>query len=126
MPMTYEEIVDKVRTAYENADARDIFEHIAVQVNIVGEGEGIFYLEVADRMISVEPYDYYDHDALLIMSADTIFAIADGKISFHDAYHSGALQCYGNMDKMRKLQKIVFGPRVVKRKTTMKRDSFED
>lgn len=126
MPMTYDEIVDKVRTAYENADARDIFEHIAVQVNIIGEGEGTFYLEVADRHITVEPYEYYDRDALLIMSADTIFAIADGKTTFHDAYHSGALQCYGNMDKMRKLQKIVFGPRVVKRKTTMKRDLFLD
>ena len=123
--MTYEEVVYKVRTAYENADARDIFEHIAVQVNIVGEGEGIFYIEVADRHISVEPYDYYDRDALLIMSAETVFAIADGKLSFHDAYHSGVLQCYGNMDKLRKLQKIVFGPRVVKRTTTTKRSKSE-
>lgn len=126
MPMTYEEIVDKVRGAYENADARDIFEHIAVQVNVIGEGEGVFYLEVADRQITVEPYDYYDRDALLIMNAETICALADGKITFHEAYHSGSLQCYGNMDKMRKLQKIVFGPRVVKRKTTMKMDEFTD
>ena len=124
--MTYEEVVYRVRTAYENADARDIFEHIAVQVNVIGEGEGIFYLEVADRMISVEPYDYYDRDALLIMSAETIIALADGKISFHDAYHSGMLQCYGNMDKLRKLQKIVFGPRVVKRTTTTKRGRSEE
>lgn len=124
--MTYEEIVDKVRSVYENADARDIFEHIAVQVNVVGEGEGIFYLEIADRQISVEPYDYYDRDGLIIISADTIFDIADGKLTFHDAYHSGVLQCYGNMDKMRKLQKIVFGPRVTRRKTVKKIDAFLD
>lgn len=119
--MTYEEVVEKVRAAYENADARDIFEHIAVQVNVIGEGAGIFYLEIADRQISVEPYDYYDRDALIITSAETIFDIADGKISFHDAYHTGVLQCQGNMDKLRKLQKIVFGSRAAKRKTTTKR-----
>ena len=63
--MTYEEIVEKVRNDYENADARAIFEHIAIQFNIKGEGAGIFYIEVADRNVCVEPYDYYDKDALV-------------------------------------------------------------
>lgn len=120
MPMTYEEIVEKVRSVYENADARDIFEHIAVQINIVGEGEGIFYMEVADRHICIEPYDYYDRDGLVIVSAQTIYDIADGKLTFHDAYHSGVLQCQGNIEKMKKLQKIVLGSRNTKRKTTKK------
>ena len=31
--MTYEEIVDRVREDYENADARAIFENIAVMFN---------------------------------------------------------------------------------------------
>ena len=49
--MTYEEIVEKVREDYEYADARAIFEHVAVQFNITGEGSGIFYIEVADRKV---------------------------------------------------------------------------
>ena len=45
--MTYEELVLRVRDVYENADAREVFEHIAVQVNVEGEAAGAFYLEVA-------------------------------------------------------------------------------
>ena len=44
--MTYEEIVNIVRDNLENADAREIFEHIAFQFNITGEGSGAFYIEV--------------------------------------------------------------------------------
>ena len=40
--MTYEEVVRIARDAYEDADARNIFEHIDVQVNVTGEGSGIF------------------------------------------------------------------------------------
>ena len=63
--MTYEDLVYKVREVFENADARKILEHVAIQVNITGEGEGIFYVEIAERHICVEPYDYYDRDCLL-------------------------------------------------------------
>lgn len=106
MLMTYEEIVENVRLAYENADARNIFEHIAVQINITGEGEGIFYVEVAGRMVSVEPYDYYDHDALIVTDGETLKAIASGKLTFHKAFLSGKFVCHGNMDKLMKLQSI--------------------
>lgn len=106
--MTYEEIVDEVRTAYENADARHIFEHIAVQINIVGEGEGIMYIEIADRKICVEPYDYYDHDALVTVDAQTIHELVLGKLSFHDAYHSGRLNIKGNFEKIKKVSDIKY------------------
>ena len=40
-------IIYFVRKTFENADARNVFEHVAIQINVVGEGEGIFYFEVA-------------------------------------------------------------------------------
>ena len=46
--MTYEQIVAKMKEAYEGVDASNIGEHIAYQFNITGEGEGIFYLEVVE------------------------------------------------------------------------------
>lgn len=104
--MTYEELVHDVRVAFENADARQVFEHIAVQINIVGEGAGIMYIEVADRHISVEPYDYYDHDGLVTIDGLTIKDIASGKLTFHDAYESGRLQFQGNLEKVRKISSI--------------------
>ncbi len=104
--MRYEEVVEKVQSVYENADARDIFEHIAVQINSVGEGSGAFYLEVAQRKICVEPYDYHDRDGLITASAKTLCDIADQKIAFLDAYGQGLLKYEGNMDKFHILAKI--------------------
>ena len=104
--MTYEEVVHCVRNAYENADAREIYEHIAVQVNVTGEGEGAFYVEVAGRAVCVEPYDYYDRDGLITASSETIVAIAKGDLTFEKALEDGLIQLEGNMDKFRKLAKI--------------------
>ena len=104
--MTYEEVVHCVRDAYENADAREIYEHIAVQVNVTGEGEGAFYIEVAGRAVCVEPYDYYDRDGLLTASSETIADIAKGTLTFREAIDKGLLKVEGNMDKLTKLAKI--------------------
>ena len=104
--MTYEEVVHYVRDAYENADAREIYEHIAVQVNVTGEGAGALYIEVAGRAVCVEPYDYYDRDGLLTASSATIVDIAKGVLTFREAIDQGLLKVEGNMDKLTKLAKI--------------------
>ena len=104
--MTYEEIVQLVRETYESADAREIFEHIAVQVNMTGEGGGIFYLEVAERAISVEPYDYVDRDGLLTLSTDTAIAVTKREIPFKEAVDSGLIRLEGNIEKIWQLSMI--------------------
>ena len=104
--MKYEEIVLKVREGVEEADARDIFEHIAVQVDIEGEGSGAFYIEVADRKVVVEPYDYYDRDGRVFANAETLIAIAEGRMTIADAIKNGVLRAEGNHDKLTLLNKI--------------------
>ena len=101
--MTYEEIFSNVREAFENEDARNIFEHIAIQVNVTGEGEGIFYIEAAQRAITVEPYDYYDRDAIVTLSSDTVLALAKGKIKYKEAADQGLLKIDGDIEKVRKI-----------------------
>jgi len=98
--MTYEEIVYAVRNLFENADARAIHEHIAVQVNIVGEGAGIFYFEVAERQCCVEPYDYYDHDCLLTTTGDVLLEICKKKSGMRRGIEEGTIQFEGNMKKL--------------------------
>lgn len=114
--MTYEMVVEKAREAFEYADAREIFEHVAMQVNIVGEGAGAFYIEIAERHISVEPYDYYDRDGLFTSSADILIQLAEGKLTFKDAVASGALQYAGNPYKLELLSKIKLKKRQTKSK----------
>jgi len=107
--MRYEEIVEKVRSVYEfEADARNIFEHIAVQVDIVGEGQGTFYVEVANRQICVEPYDYKDRDGLMITDCDTIMAIANKKMTFEQALEQKRIRIEGDKEKWTILRKITF------------------
>ena len=104
--MEYYEIVDKVREGLENADAREIFEHVAVQVDIIGEGEGKFYVEIAARQVCVEPYEYYDRDGLLIGDANTLIAIADGSMDICEALKDGRLKAEGNWEKLKLLYRV--------------------
>ena len=98
--MTYEDLVYKVRRVFENADARKVLEHVAIQVNITGEGEGIFYVEVAERHICVEPYDYYDRDCLLIIPSAVVVDLCEKKYSLKSSIESGLVQFYGDQHKM--------------------------
>lgn len=97
--MTYQDLVAKVKSVFEKADAHEITEHVAVQINVEGEAEGIFYLEVADGSVKVEPYDYRDRDLLIITSAATLVEIAEGRITGVEAAESGRLRAEGNFEK---------------------------
>ena len=97
--MTYREIVDRVREVFEYADARNIFEHITIQVNITGEGAGIMYVEIAQRQVSVEPYDYYDRDGLITIDSRVLMDICDKKYTLRYAYKQGLLTYQGNERK---------------------------
>jgi len=107
-PITYEQIVKRVRKVFEDADAREIFEHVAIEVDIVGEGAGAFYFEVAERACLVEPYNYYNHDGRIIATADVILKIVSRKMSMRDAWYTGQIKYEGNevkfnllLDKLR-------------------------
>ena len=102
-PITYEQIVNKVRKTFENADAREIFEHVAIEVDIVGEGAGAFYFEVAERACIVEPYNYYNHDGRIIATADVILQLAAKKIRMRDAWLGGMIKYEGNEVKFQLL-----------------------
>ena len=77
--MTYADMFSKVKGLFMESDVSDISEHLAFQFNITGEAEGIFYAEVKDGVLAVEPYEYFDRDAIFICSAETLFKLADGK-----------------------------------------------
>ena len=98
--VTYEQIVEKVRKTFENADAREIFEHVAIEVDIVGEGAGAFYFEVAERACLVEPYNYYNHDGRVIATADVILKLAAKKIHLREAWQGGLIKYEGNEVKL--------------------------
>ena len=78
--MTYADFFSEIKGKFMEADVSDITEHLAYQFNIIGDAEGIFYVEVKDGAIFVEPYEYFDRDAMFTGQAETFMNIASGKL----------------------------------------------
>lgn len=105
--MTYEEIFSKSKEIIMKSDVSKIDRNLAVQVDIVGEGEGAFYIELKDKKLSVEPYEYYDHDCKFIISADNFLKLADGSLDSVAAYMTGKLKVDGSVEKALEFKNIV-------------------
>lgn len=81
--------------------------HLAVQINIIGEGEGAFYIELLNGKLYVEPYEYYDRDCKFIVSAQNFLKLADGSLNPVAAFTLGKLKVEGSLEKALEFQKIV-------------------
>ena len=105
--MTYAEMFAKVKGMLMDADVTDIHEHLAYQFNITGEAEGIFYAEVKEGQLYVEPYEYFDRDAMFTCTAETLFKLAEGKTDPVLAFTIGKLKVEGNIDKALRLKDLI-------------------
>ena len=79
MKMTYEEVFAKASERLMKAKVKDIDQHIAVQFNIEGEGEGAFYAEINEGKMNVQPYDYRDNDISVNVNADVLVKALESK-----------------------------------------------
>ena len=90
------------------ADVSDIHEHLAYQFNIEDEeAGGAFYVEVKDGVLYVEPYEFYDRDAMFISTPEVFRKIADGEMDPVWAFTTQKLRVEGNIDKALKLNDII-------------------
>ncbi len=105
--MTYEEVFEKFKKQFQDTDVSNVKEHLAYQFNITGEGEGSFYAEVKDGQLFIEPYEYYDRDAMFICSADNLFKIIAGKLDPVAAFTLGKLKGEGYIDKALKIKELL-------------------
>lgn len=120
--MTYAELFADVKNRFMEADVSGVTEHLAYQFNITGEAEGIFYVEVKDGGLYVEPYEYFDRDAIFICDADTLLKIAEGKLDPIMAVTLQKLKVEGNIDKALKFKDLVESQKKKKKKTKKKSD----
>lgn len=105
--MTYADMFSKVKGMMMEADVSTVNEHLAYQFNVTGEAEGIFYAEVKEGKLYVEPYEYYDRDAIFTCSAETLFKNNEGKLDPVLAVTLGKLKVEGNIDKALYLKKLI-------------------
>ena len=58
--MDFWSIFNEVKETFMQSDVSDYRGHLALQVNMTGEGEGKFYAELSDGVLKVEPYEYFE------------------------------------------------------------------
>ncbi|MBR5116573.1 MAG: SCP2 sterol-binding domain-containing protein [Lachnospiraceae bacterium] len=104
--MTYEEIVAKVKKHFQSYQPASKDAQVAVQFDITGEGEGAFYVEIADGKIAVEPYEYYEHDIKIVAEADALMEIVSGKTDIVNANLTGRIYAEGNLEKAEIFSKL--------------------
>lgn len=104
--MTYAEFFSEIKGEFMNADVSDITEHLAYQFNITGEASGIFYVEVKEGKLYVEPYEYYDRDAMFTCSAATLRELAAGTLDPVLAFTVQKLKVEGNFDKALRFKEL--------------------
>lgn len=106
--MTYAELFSEIKGKFMGTDVSDIHEHLAYQFNIEDEeAGGSFYVEVKDGVLKVEPYDYFDRDAMFVSTPDVLLKIADGEMDPVWAFTTQKLRVEGNIDKALRLKEII-------------------
>lgn len=89
------------------SDVSKINGHLAVEIDIRGEGAGVFYIELKDHKLYVEPYDYKDRDCRFIMTAENFLKMAEGKLDPVAAFFDGRVKIDGSVEKALEFKNIV-------------------
>lgn len=60
---------------------------------------GVFYIEVKDGRVDIQPYRYIDTDCTICIKTDNFLKMMNGKLDGVVAFTRGKLKIDGNMDK---------------------------
>ncbi len=104
--MNRDEVVTKVREVAEKADISKI-DFLAVQVNLTDQDPGVFYVEVKDNKISVEPYEYNDRNCAISIKTDDFVKLINGKLDPIIAHTLGKLKVDGDVGKALEFSKLL-------------------
>lgn len=96
---TIGDIVAKAYNKIDKAAAAKVTESIAVQINVYGTVEDVFYISVIGGVVEVMPYPYFDRDIEVSVSFDDIMKIVDGKLTLKEAITTGTMDAKGDIKK---------------------------
>lgn len=104
--MTFDEILEKVREQAKQTDISGI-DFLAVQINLTGKDGGVFYVEVKDGRVSVEPYDYHDRSCGITLEPVNFVKLMEGKLDPVAAFTTGKLKVDGDLGKALEFSKVI-------------------
>ncbi|MCR5204593.1 MAG: SCP2 sterol-binding domain-containing protein [Lachnospiraceae bacterium] len=104
--MTFDELLSKVRKIASETDISGT-DFLAVQVNITEPDGGVFYVEVKDGKVNVEPYEYNDRNCAVTMKMADFNKLLDGKLNPVIAFTTGKLKVDGDVGKALEFSKLL-------------------
>lgn len=106
--MTYESVVETTRNRFANVDVSSVQGTLAFQINIEGKAaSGIFYIEIKDGKVNVEPYEYYDRNAIFHINATNFIKLISGKLDPVLAFTTGKLKIDGDINAALEIIKFI-------------------
>ena len=99
MAMTYESIVEATRNKLYDVNVSSVQGTLAFQINIEGKAvNGIFYIEIKNGEVHVEPYEYYDRNAIIHINGTNWIKLINGKLDPVFAFTTGKLKVDGDLN----------------------------
>lgn len=99
MAMTYESIVEAARNKFYEINVSSVQGTMAFQINIEGKAvNGIFYIEIKDGQVHVEPYEYYDRNAIIHINGTNFIKLINGKLDPVIAFTTGKIKVDGDIN----------------------------
>lgn len=105
--MDFWAVFNEVKDTFMQADVSNYQGHLALQVNLTGEGDGKFYAELNNGTLSVEPYEYFDRDVMFIVDSKDFLKIVHGKLDPVFAFTVGKLKIEGDLGKALEIQNLI-------------------
>ncbi len=97
--MDYFKAFEKIKSALDKADIAPADGNFAIQIRMTDEDcGGTLYIQLKDKQIFVEPYDYYDNDVDVMGSFADIEKILKGRLSAKNAANDGRITVNGNAE----------------------------
>ena len=104
--MKFESVLTKVRKIAKETDVSGV-DFLAVQVNLTDCDPGVFYVEVKDHQVNVEPYDYHDRNCAITIKSDDFNKLISGKLDPVAAFTIGKLKVDGDVGKAPEFSKLL-------------------
>ena len=84
-------------------------------MDVYGEGEGAFYIEVKDGKVDVQPYEYFDHDLRIRCTAGEIISIVEGKKKIIEEVAAQNIEALRNVARIDDLAELFSSPVAAKK-----------
>lgn len=99
MALTYDGIVELAQKKFKAANITGIKYPIAVNIELSGACEGVFYVYMDEAKIAVEPYLYNDYDVYVRADAETFAKVLEGKMNIYNALSTSDVKIDGLVKK---------------------------